>query len=211
MENRSDEDDDRSLEDIQQVIRGELDRIELELGAVLTGEGRLDPEQSLDRFERITAGLESAIHELGESLARLGSVAAVDLNRLASKALQDTLVDLEKPLVLRVAWSEELPHPVVAPEPLRSLLARVLSLVGRFASAGDAVLVATRREGDDVVFDVELEPGDGRTTPDVSRQLHLRSGSLSEFVADLGGRFGLSDGPGSVRLEVRLPVGVRRA
>lgn len=207
---RNDEGDDRSLEDIQQVIRAELDRIELELSAVLAGEGRLEPEHSLDRFERITEGLESAIHELGESLARLGSVAPVDVNRLASKALQETLVDLEKPLVLRAVWSNELPQPVVPPEPLRSLLARVLSLVGRFSAAGDAVLVTTRKEGQEVVFEVELEPCDPRSTADVSKHFQLRSSSLGEFVSDLGGQFMLREEARTVIMEVRLPVGAPR-
>lgn len=197
----------RSLEELEQELRRELDRVELELGSAL--DLRADaPDRNLENFERLTADLEATLHDLGHSLAELSATTPTDLNRLASRTLQEVLVDIEKPLVLRVQWGEELPSPTVSPEPLRSLIARVLSLVGRFASAGDVVLVETTHDADDVVLRIQLEPTDPRGSIEASRQLGRRESALKEFVSDFGGRFEIEhDAGGPVRMNVRLPVG----
>jgi hypothetical protein len=199
-----------SLEELEREIRRELDRIEVELGAALDGTS-FSPEASLSALEDLTARLESTLAELGRTLTHLTAATPTDLNRLAARTLEDVLVDIEKPLILRAQWCRALPHPTVPPDPLKSLVHRILSLVGRFAHAGDVVSVETDVEAEDVVLRIRLTPADHRDADDTRHQLALREGSLGAFVADLGGRFALDSGAdGSSRMEVRLPVGAER-
>lgn len=207
-----DEFDDRSLEELENEIRRELDRLELEIATAL--DGRADPgDGSLEELEQLTTRIEIALHDLGRTLARLHAATPTDLNRLAARALEEVLVDIEKPLVLSVHWAEDLPSPTVSAEPLRSLIARILSLVGRFASPGDLVEVGTLVGSDgDIVLRIRLESSGPQGSNEPARELGLRESTLREFVSDLGGRFLIDPAAGGdgVAVEVRLPVGARR-
>lgn len=205
-----DDDELRSLDEIQREIRRELDRIEFDLAPIFDGGALEDANESVERFEAAAGRLEQNLSDLGRALSGLEAVAPLDLSRTAARILQDVLLDLEKPLVLHVDWAEGLPQPTVSGEPLRSLLTRILGLVGRFAHPGDAVRVATVADGDDVLFRVTISACDPRTAQDTRDQLRLRAGTLEEFVADIGGRFGLAEHEGVSRLEVRLPLVARK-
>ena len=185
----------------------DLDRITTLLGQCL---GRID-EQAYrlqrdedgddfvgDVLEQEAALLQELVGTLVEAHARVENS---DLNRVVGQSVRDCVAELGVPVVVSQVLAPDLPRIACGPGQLAFAVQRAVMLaLARADDAGD-IRVTTRREGEQVVFELESH-GQGR-----DRHLHERSATLCEFVAGLDGQCRIdSDDHGSLLIALELPA-----
>ena len=203
----SDDEDLPSLEAIEGQLRSDLSSLQRDLDA-LAGEGFGQyADDGAEGFERSVHRLEDTVGDLRRALDRLVSVGPVDLSKVAAESLSTLLLEVEKPLVLHVAWDQTLAHPAVPGEALRAVVTRMMSLVVRHVEGGDGLTFRTLQEREEAVLRIVVTPNNPFGMGASFEGFTLRCQSIGDFVEELGGRFVLEAGQ-ELTLELRLKLGV---
>lgn len=192
-----------SLDAIEIRLRRDLLAVQKELDTLTSGDGGHPGDEADASFDAHVARIESTIGDLHRALERLSKVRAVDLTRVASWALSELLLQLEKPLVLSVSWDADLPVLRIADEALSSIVARMMSLVARYVDPGDEVALSTLCEDGQVVLRIVVTPFEPWSRSGRGDDFRLRCRSLVDFVEEIEGRFVLSDEE-RVQLDLRF-------
>ena len=185
----------------------DLDRITTLLGQCL---GRID-EQAYrlqrdedgddfvgDVLEQEAAMLQELVGTLVEANAR---IEYSDLNRVVVQSVRDCVAELGVPVVVSQVLAPDLPRIACGPGQLAFAVQRAVMLALARADESGDIRVTTRREGEQVVFELESH-GRGR-----DRHLHERTATLCEFVAGLDGHCRIDcDDQGSLLIALELPA-----
>ncbi len=124
-----------------------------------------------------------------------------DLNRCVTSAVQACLDELGRPVVVRQRLTQRLPLVSCSPGQVALAVQRALMIgLGRLDAGGELV-VATRRDGESAVLEIECQ-GKRR-----DRHLHERTATLCEFIGDLQGTCRVDeDHSGTLLLAIELPL-----
>jgi hypothetical protein len=188
----------------------DLDRLTTLLGQCL---GRIDEQayrlQRLDDNEDGDAGVDDVLEHEAASLQELISsmleqvetVDQSDLNTVIAAAVSSCLRELEVPIVVRQRLSPDLPPIACNPGQLTFAVQRALVLCTSALGAGDELWLTSRRDGDQVVLEIEC-PAAGQ-----DRNLAARSQTLCEFAAAMRGNCRVDrDDRGSLLVVLELPA-----
>lgn len=183
----------------------DLDRITTLLGQCL---GRIDEQafrlqkgadddyDTADVLEQEAAQLQELV---GSLLSAEGNTTVAHLNRIVERAVHDCVGELQHPVVIRERLQPDLPPIACQPGQLAYAVQRAVMIGLSHTAAGDELVVTTRREGDQAVFELESH-GHQR-----DRHLPERAASLMEFVAAFGGTCRIADDRGALLLALELP------
>ena len=199
----------RSLDELHRSLKSILGELEGDLGTILDGAEGSDPAAILNRLDERMGELDGALRDLRTALETAPSSGG-NFNLMLEKALDEVLVLLEIPLVIRAAWEGDLPAVGESnSEPISAAMRRILSLAARHAGPGGELKLKTNCHDGQVLLHVDVVCHDTDHMSRPQEPMYLRCRSVEEFVRDLGGRFHLTDGPDhSMHLVVQFDVGV---
>jgi hypothetical protein len=166
----------------------DLDRLTTLLGRCL---GRIDEqafriqrqdEEDDDAISDVLEDEAARLQELvGELLAREQHQEACDLNRVVSAAMTTCIAELGVPITVRHTLARQLPTIDCRPNQLAYAVQRAFVLAAGRLGPGDELAVTTRRDGEQVVLEIESRGGQR------DKNLGARTQTLCEFIAALGG------------------------
>lgn len=188
---------DRALDELTRLLGQCLGRIDEHAFALQRGEE--DPDEAHEALERETGRLQELLDALLRS-AESGDPARTDLNRTVERVVRETLPELPFPIVLRQQLAADLPPVACSPGELACAVQRALLLGTAHARTRGEVEIATRLDGDGVVFELEA-------TGTKDKNLKERAATLREFVAGCQGKCTLDlDSRGALLLAIELPA-----
>jgi signal transduction histidine kinase len=193
-------DRDPELDDLQRLLGACLGRIDEQAHRIAHGDDEADPDAVASVLEDATAHLQQLVESLLDHSAA-ERIERADLDHTVARCVQTALAQASVPLVVRERLAGNLPPVACAPGQLAHAVQRTLALATAFAGRGGEIRVTTRRDGDDVLFELHCTGGAG--------DLHLRERTvtLREFVAQFHGRCEASvDGTGGLWLALELPT-----
>jgi signal transduction histidine kinase len=193
-------DRDPDLDDLQRLLGACLGRIDEQAHRIAHGDDAADPDAVASVLEDETAHLQQLVeslllHRAAERIER------ADLDHTVARCVRAVLAQALVPLVVRERLAGNLPPVACAPGQLAHAVQRALALAAAFAGRGGEISVVTRREDDDVLFELHCTGGAG--------DLHLRERTvtLRAFVAEFHGRCEASvDATGGLWLALELPT-----
>ncbi|MCA8965017.1 MAG: hypothetical protein H6838_03065 [Planctomycetes bacterium] len=151
-----------------------------------------------ETFEEAAATLQELIGSLLHAGERVDDAAADPIVR---RALDEIIGELGVPVVVRQRLATELPKVACTPGQLAFAVQRALMLAVAQIDAGGEVTVETRRDGDNVLLEIES------TCPAGVQHLSERALTLRAFVAEFGGACQVdTDGRGRILIALELPV-----
>ncbi len=191
----------------EQDLRRDLDAVESVLSRALQAAHEDDEDDALMQLESLTGHLLADVERMvGTSADGEG----IDLRQLASKALDQALVEGEKPLVLQCSLDRGIRVAPADAEPFGSLIQRLLGLVARFATIGDMVRVRSARDGDErAIVEIGIVPAfPSATAHRAHAEFLFRAECLDDFASDLGAHFALlpATSDGTVMMRLDLPT-----
>lgn len=187
----------------------ELERLTTLLGQCL---GRIDEqayrlqqlgdedgsEDADDVLEHEAATLQELI---GSMLEQTEAADQSDLNAVVAAAVSSCLRELDVPIVVRQRLEPHLPPIACSSGQLTFAVQRALVLCTGRIGAGDELWLTSRRDGDQVVLELEC-PAAGN-----DRNLPLRSQTLCEFAAAMRGNCRVDrDDRGTLLVVLELPA-----
>ncbi len=160
-----------------------------------------DDEEDFDAagvFEDAAARLQELIASLVATGERVEEAA---LNPIVQRAVEQIATEVGVPLVVRQRIAPDLPRIAATPGQVAFAVQRAIMLAVAQIEAGSDVEVTTRREGDNVLLEVEA------ICPAGVRHLRERSATLRAFVAEFHGSCQVdTDGHGRILIALELPV-----
>jgi hypothetical protein len=124
-----------------------------------------------------------------------------DLNTVIAAAVSSCLRELAVPIVVRQRLQPVLPPVMCNPGQLTFAVQRALVLCTSALDAGDELWLTSRRDGDQVVLELECPVADH------ARNLAARSQTLCEFAAAMRGNCRVDrDDRGSLLVVLELPI-----
>ncbi len=151
-----------------------------------------------ETFEEAAAALQELIGNLLHAGERVEDAAADPIVR---RALDEIIGELGVPVVVRQRLATGLPRVACTPGQLAFAVQRALMLAVAQIEAGGEVVVETRRDGDNVLLEVESN------CPAGVEHLGDRALTLRAFVAEFGGSCQVdTDGRGRILIALELPV-----
>jgi K+-sensing histidine kinase KdpD len=124
-----------------------------------------------------------------------------DLNRVVGNCARSIVQATGHPLLVRQRLGANLPLVACSAGMLTCAVQRALSLAAAHAGSGGELIITTRSEGDDVLFELHSSPGAANT------HLKERALTLRAFVAQLHGRCNLAvDTASELWLVFELPM-----
>lgn len=188
------------LHDLSYLLGQCLGRIDEEAFRLIAGDEDIDPEAAAvvledeaSRLQNLVASILSTSHRRERDLA--------DLNRIVEASVHSMLQELPVPVVIRQRLHRDLPPVQCAPGQLSYAIQRALVLATSHADSGSEILLSTRLEDDEVLFELACPPGSG------DKHMRDRALTLRAFVAGFHGRCDVEVDPaGTLLLAMALPI-----
>jgi hypothetical protein len=163
---------------------------------------QVDDDETLEGADDVLEQEAATLQELiGSMLEQTQAPDQSDLNGVIAAAVSACLGELQRPIVVRQRLEPDLPPVACSPGQLSFAVQRSLVLCTGGLVAGDELWLTSRRDGEQVVLELEC--------PSVAndRNLPARSQTLCEFVAAMRGNCRVDrDDRGSLLVVLELPA-----